>query len=241
MQSHRHELSVEIYYCKDCDAYFSDGGIVNYESSDLVEYYSRYESAIRSRYRRVFAFVKTLVVSGKFLDIGAGMGYSLEVAQEYGWSVEGLEPNKVLAQHGNSRNLVIHNAYLNKETSGVFDFILIDNVLEHILWPKEFLENAVRLLAPSGVMLVAVPPMDWLRKGLGTFSCVRDYITVPQLNIFGEVDEHVNIFSRKAISRLLQNAGLRLLDVRFHHSLVYNNPLYRGIGLESGYYFAVKA
>ena len=53
-------------------------------------------------------------------------------------------------------------------------------------------------------MLVVVPPMDWLRKDLGAFSYVRDHIAVPQLNIFGEVYEHVNILSRNAVCRILQ-------------------------------------
>lgn len=89
--------------------------------------------------------------------------------------------------------------------------------------------------------MIAVPPMDWLRKWFGAFSYVRDSIAVPQINIFGEVDQHVNIFSRKAMNRLLQNTGLRLLDVRFHHSQAYNNVLFRGLLLNNGYYFAVRA
>lgn len=241
LHSHRHNLAVQTFYCPICDAFFSAGGPVDYDHSDLTGYYLRYEQAVRSRFQRVFIFTESYVAPGRFLDIGAGMGLSLDVANQRGWISTGLEPNAALACHAKGRGLDINNTYLNGDTSGTYDFILIDNVLEHILQPADFLGHAVRLLAPLGVILVAVPPMDWLRKGFGAFRYVRDRIAVPQLNIFGEVDEHVNIFSRKAMSCLLQDAGLRLLDIRFHHSLAYNNPLFRGLGLDDGYYFAVHA
>lgn len=246
LHSHRHNLAVQTFYCLVCDAFFSDGGPVNYDDIydgdiELTSYYLQYEQAIRSRYQRVFSFTESLVAAGKFLDIGSGMGFSLDIAKQRGWIAAGLEPNTALTSYAKGRGLDINNAYLSGETTGEYDFILIDNVLEHILTPSDFLGHAARLLAPSGVMLVAVPPMDWLRKGFGAISYVRDSITVPQMNIFGEVDQHVNMFSRKAMGRLLQGVGLRLLDVRFHHSLAYNNALFRGLRLDDGYYFAVRA
>ena len=246
LHSHRHDLAVQTYYCHVCDAFFSDGGPVNYDDIndgdiELTSYYLQYEQAIRSRYQKVFSFTESLVAPGKFLDIGSGMGFSLEIAKQRGWIAVGLEPNTALTIHAKGRELEVNNAYLCGETTGEYDFILIDNVLEHVLTPSDFLKHAKRLLAHSGVMLVAVPPMDWLRKGFGAFSYVRDSITVPQINIFAEVDQHVNMFSRKAMGQLLQSVGLRLLDVRFHHSLAYNNALFRSLGLDDGYYFVVRA
>lgn len=241
LKSKRHNLTVQTFYCPACDAFFSDGGPVNYDLTDLTGYYLPYEQAIRARYQKIFYSLEKLVSPGRFLDIGAGMGYSLEVANERGWTATGIEPNLYLAGHAKGRGLNISNRYLNEETTGEYDFILIDNVLEHIHSPSDFLGHAVRILAKSGIMLVAVPPMDWLRERFGAISYVRDHITLPQLNIFGEVDEHVNIFSRKAMGRLLQGAGLRLLNIRFHHSSLYNNAIYRGLRLDDGYYLAVRA
>lgn len=246
LHSGRNNLSVPIFYCLSCDAYFSDGGPVNYNDShdgdvELTAYYLKYEQAIRFRYQRVFSFIETQVASGRFLDIGAGMGFSLEVANQRGWLATGLEPNTVLVNHAKGRGLNITQGYLNAGTAGQYDFLLIDNVLEHILQPAEFLRNVVRLQASSGIILIAVPPMDWLRKSLGAISYVRNRVTIPQINIFGEVDQHVNIFSRKAMKRLLRSVGLRLLDVRFHHSFAYNNVVFRSLCLEDGYYFAVRA
>ncbi len=163
------------------------------------------------------------------------------ISKSRGRTAVGLEPNAGLSSHARDRGLDVNNTYFTGETTGEYDFILIDNVLEHILHPADFLSHARRLLAHSGVLLVAVPPLDWLRKALGAISYVRNSISVPQLNIFQEVDEHVNMFSRMAMSRLLENTGLRLLDIRFHHNLAYNNPLFRSLRLDDGNYFVVRA
>ena len=241
LRSHRNDGLVQLFYCRACVAYFSAGGLINYDDSDLVDYYLPHEQAIRKRFQKDFEFIESIIAPGRFLDIGAGIGYSLEIAKQRGWTATGLEPNSVLARHASARGLNVINSYLSEEISGEYDFILLDNVLEHILQPAEFLTNVVRLLAPSGVILVAVPPMDWLRKMLGKSSYVREHVLAPQLNIFGEVDEHVNIFSRQAANRLLQMAGLRLLDVHFHHSKFYNNVLFRILNLNDGNYFATRA
>jgi 2-polyprenyl-3-methyl-5-hydroxy-6-metoxy-1,4-benzoquinol methylase len=207
---------------------------------DLISYYLHAQRSIRSRYEKIFSFIESLVPPGRFLDIGAGIGFSLEVAKSRGWKPVGLEPNAELCRYAASHGLDVTNAFLTTATTGKYDFILIDNVLEHILEPIEFVSIASRLLEHSGVVMVAVPPLDWLRRSLAAITYVRNSIHVPQLNVFQEVDEHVNIFSRTAMRRLLKSANLKLLDVRYHHSIAYRNGLFRGLGLDDGYYFVTR-
>ena len=169
------------------------------------------------------------------------MGFSLEVAIQRGWTARGLEPNRALAQHAQGRGLDVENAYLDDNQQGKYELVLLDNVLEHVLDPASFLRQAGNLLASSGLMIVAVPPMDWLRKGLAASKYVRDRVSKPQLNIFCEVDEHVNMLGRRAMALLVRAAGLRLLPMRFHHSKVFDNPLVRALGLDDGYYLITRA
>jgi SAM-dependent methyltransferase len=236
---------VQLFYCPVCNFYLSAGVPVSYDvyhdNFDILGYYIDAEQTIRSRFQRVFSFVESLVPAGRFFDIGAGMGYSLDVAKKRGWIAAGLEPNATLAQNAAARGLDVKNAFLSEDTAGDYDFILIDNVLEHILQPVDFLQLAKRHLAPSGLMLIAVPPMDWLRKALARLSYLRNSASIPpQLNIFREVDEHVNVFSRKAMRKLLKVVGLRPLAIRFHHSFAYDNVIFRTLRLDDGYYFVVR-
>ena len=238
LRSQRHpDVTVPVVRCGRCDAYFSNGGPVNYDDVDLTGYYLQHADLIRARYARVFERVEASLRPGRFFDIGAGMGFSLEVGQARGWCSSGLEPNRALAQHAQARGLDIANQYLDEQFHGRYDFVLVDNVLEHVPEPSLFLRNAARVVEPSGVLVVAVPPLDWLRKALAAIPYVRNRVTRPQLNVFGEVDEHLNMLGRRAMAALARGAGLRLSPLRFHHSPVYDNAAVRALGLDDGYYF----
>ena len=186
LHSHRHGVLVPLFRCAHCDAYFSNGGPVNYDDGDLSGYYLAYRIAILQRHAKLFARVEGHMNPGRFLDIGAGIGFSLEVATQRGWAACGLEPNRALVRNACERGLDMHRGYLDDACVGEYDFILTDNVLKHVLDPLRFLRNARRLLAPTGMMVVALPPMDWLRKALGTIRYVREKVSQPQLNIYGD-------------------------------------------------------
>jgi hypothetical protein len=96
-------------------------------------------------------------------------------------------------------------------------------------------------MAPAAILVIAIPPLDWLRRSLGSFAYVRDSVQVPQINAFREVDEHVNMLSRRAMHRLLAAADLRPMKIRYHHSRVFNNVLARAMRIDDGYYFAQLA
>jgi len=59
----------------------------------------------------------------------------------------------------------------------------------------------------------------------------------PQINVFCDADEHVNIIGRRAMSRLMPAVNMRLEPTRFHHSRVFRNPLARMLMIDDGYYF----
>jgi 2-polyprenyl-3-methyl-5-hydroxy-6-metoxy-1,4-benzoquinol methylase len=237
LHTSRHGIDVPVFRCCDCRAYWSDGGPVNYDDVDLSSYYLPQADAVRARYERVFSHLERRIATGSFMDIGAGMGFSLEVAMRRGWSARGLEPNRALARHAQRRGLDVANAYLADDTPGSFDVVLIDNVLEHIPEPMVFLRNASRLLARDAVMVVAIPPLDWARRWLGTSAYVREHVRRPQLNVFADADEHVNMIGRRAMRRLASAVGLDVLAERFHHSRLFDNAVFRALGLDDGYYF----
>ena len=119
-----------------------------------------------------------------------------------------------------------------------YDYLLIDNVLEHVGDPVGFMKQALGLLAERGIALVAVPPVDWFRVMLGQNSLVRACSHSAQINLFYDPEQHVNYFSRWAMQRLIEERlGYALLPNRFHHSPILDNPLARFCGFESGYFF----
>ena len=97
------------------------------------------------------------------------------------------------------------------------------------------------MLIPGGLLLVAIPPVDWVRLGLASIPDIRQSSSSAQLNLFYDPEQHVNYFSRKAIKILTEKVGgCQLTDSRFHHSTLLNNWVARMLRFETGYYFIVK-
>jgi SAM-dependent methyltransferase len=85
---------------------------------------------------------------GRVLDVGAGEGALLDALDRSGRAALGLErrssrPDVVAAEIG--------------ELEGPFAAIVFWHSLEHLRRPREALERAAALLAPGGVLAVAVP------------------------------------------------------------------------------------
>ena len=237
MRSRRVDQTVPVFRCSACDAYFSNGGTTNYEDADLAEYYTRYAAAIQARYHRLMTEVERHRSVGSLIDIGSGMGFSLQVAKARGWSAIGIEPNRALALSAKERGLDVVHGYLSDDAVGQYDVVLIDNVLEHVPNPTAMMRQAKQLMAPDALLVLAVPPLDWLRRSLGAIPAVRNDVVHPQLNIFNEVDEHVNMLGRKSVRRLASATGLKIMPIRYHHSRAFNNVAFRLLGLDDGYYF----
>lgn len=240
LRSRRVDQTVPVFRCSACNAYFSNGGSTNYDDADLTEYYTRYAEAIRVRYHRLMTEIERHCGVGSLIDIGSGMGFSLQVAKARGWSASGIEPNQSLAFSAKERGLDVAHGYLSDDAAGQYDVVLIDNVLEHVPDPAAMMRQAKRLMTPDALLVLAVPPLDWLRRWLGAIPAVRNKVSHPQLNVFNEVDEHVNLLGRKSVRRLASTAELQVLPVRYHHSRAFNNFGFRLLGLDDGYYFLRK-
>gem|GEM_PF-2379119 len=247
-------LKLEVYQCASCAAHYTFPPSFNYDAPDegVIDYYRRHRDYIVGRHARIFGFVEGLtgLGAGRFFDIGAGAGYSMQVAESRKWQGVGIEPSSLLADFARmqSGGIVLRgdltDELLRCNQAAIqdgFDYILIDNVLEHISDPLGFLKTALPLLKDKGIMLVAIPPVDWFRVLLGKIAYIRNRCHVARWNLFYDPEQHVNYFSRKSMRILVEERlGAELLDVRFHHSSILRGELAAMLGFETGYYFIGK-
>lgn len=247
--------SIAVYFCRACNAHFTAPPDFDYETQDegLISYYEAHRDYIQWRQNQIFDYLEIAfdLRCGRFLDIGSGAGYSLEVAAKRGWTAQGIEPGGTLARYSQDRlgGHVIHGYFTTEMRANMlaanpagYDYLLIDNVLEHVGDPVGFMDQALGLLAERGVALVAVPPVDWLRVMLGQNPLVRERSHSAQINLFYDPEQHVNYFSRWAMRRLIEERlGYALLPNRFHHSPILDNPLARFCGFETGYFFIARS
>ena len=97
--------------------------------------------------------------TGTLLDIGCGTGAFLHTMQEAGWQVTGLEPESAARQRAQVlyQLVVAPSEKLFSLPGRSFDVITMWHVLEHVHELHAYLRQIKELLAPGGILLIAVP------------------------------------------------------------------------------------
>ena len=140
-------------------------------------------------------------IEKKILDVGCGTGDFLKAAQNNGWVVIGIEPNQEARSIANSKtnNAVFDIDHLSK-INDHFDVITLWHVLEHLPDLKTQIENLKRLLNPNGTLIIAVPNF----KSYDAKFYKSNWAAY-------DVPRHLWHFSKKSISKLFQNNGLKVI------------------------------
>lgn len=199
-----HEIQtreISLYQCKMC-------GHLSIPSHVDEEYYEDYslgsywgESFRRVRERQLERLKQLVPETGRFLDIGCGVGHYLSLAQKYFGELYGVEPSQTSAAIARQRGFSIINDYFHDgiQFEHDFDAISLIEVLEHLEQPTIVFNLAAQLLKDNGVMLVEVP------NGQRIYD---------QCLYYNLSTDHIQYFSVSSLTRMAEQAGLMILCVQ---------------------------
>lgn len=170
-----------------------------YSTHDLIEVEKR---------RRAAALLDWSGVSaGRILDIGCMFGFLLDEAARRGLAPVGIELSAGAAGAAAAKGHEVFTgtieAFARGQTGPRFDAIFAQHVLEHVPDPRGFLELARGMLAPDGKLVLCVPNFEARLRKL-----------TPSSWGWYQVPVHVHHFSRRALRRLLGDAGLAVVAER---------------------------
>lgn len=170
----------------------------------------------RKRYDRWLRRILALHKDARcLLDVGTGLGMFLRLAQEYGFSVVGVEPNPEAANQLKSRyGISMHECLLEEvESIAQYDVITLWDLLEHLPDPSLAINKIHTMLNPGGLLIIEIPARDsfihWLVKGIYRLSFGR--ITRPLFLVYGI--HHLQYFSEQSIRGFLKNNGFEVIEV----------------------------
>jgi 2-polyprenyl-3-methyl-5-hydroxy-6-metoxy-1,4-benzoquinol methylase len=141
------------------------------------------------------------------IDVGCGNGRLLQLAQQAGWTVMGLDPSTDTDGQLQAAGIEIRRASwpLTDMSDHSADAIVFLNVLDHLPDPFTALQTAWRVLRPAGVLYVRVPNGPFhLRLLTGRWS--RTLSTLPVFHLYG--------FGRRSLQHFLTRAGFEQIDIR---------------------------
>lgn len=138
------------------------------------------------------------------LDIGCWTGVLLDAARARGWQVLGIEPSAQAAAYARARlGLPVIEADLFSAAlePGTFAAVTLGDVLEHLSDPAAALQRIAELLAPAGVLWLALPDAgSTVARLLG-----RHWWSV--------IPTHVQYFTRASLVVLLERLGWRVIEL----------------------------
>jgi 2-polyprenyl-3-methyl-5-hydroxy-6-metoxy-1,4-benzoquinol methylase len=116
----------------------------------------------------------------KILDVGCGDGVISGPIMNLGNYIASVELPVVagLAKKCNVSSVMAGDAETLAFASSSFDLIIASEMLEHLWAPQSFLDEAYRVLKPSGFLIVETP------EGVGglNYDSHRNFFTVEKLN-----------------------------------------------------------
>jgi len=161
-----------------------------------------------SSYAQRLAYVHGKLGLGRprLLDYGAGFGVFSEVAMKMGFDVTALEFSEDRKLRLRKKGIkTIANI---KESADTYDFVNIDQVLEHLSSPRLILKSILPLLQQNGCIYISVPISRGLRRYLVSAALDNTVLSVNHM-LSASPLQHINSFSRKALLLLANACGLR--------------------------------
>lgn len=146
----------------------------------------------------------------RLLDVGCGEGTFLEAAKKRGWLAVGTE---TIAEKFRDSDLEVFSDLAQvkaKYGAESFDAVTMWHTLEHFRTPREVLRQVFELLAPRGVLLVAVPDAGgWQARASGRYWLHLD------------VPRHLFHFGFESLNLLLRQSGFQV-KTRRHQEFEYD-------------------
>lgn len=216
------KLAYEVVTCPQCGFVFADG----IPSPDVLDahygaaehhLHSSVPEGLRAIHVDFFQFIQDclhLPPSARVLDIGSGMGHFLNLFRTAGHKeLVGLEPSRAARELARAAYEieVVTESVTRYQPENPFDLVTMCGVLKHIADLNRALAKLHELTTPGGHLFVAVP--DATRFGES-----------PAAEPFLEFAlEHINFFTPRSLSNLLERCGFEPVRVESRHNDFYDN------------------
>ncbi|MCK5537930.1 MAG: class I SAM-dependent methyltransferase [Bacteroidales bacterium] len=177
----------------------SEFSVDDYKS---LSYKKNFKSWFDGEERSAYTYVPKDV---KILDIGCGFGQSLGYHKERGCDVYGVEADsnieKVVEKYGFNVKVGLFDASNYKDD--FFDYVTMDQVLEHTTNPIETMQGISKILKENGKLVISVPNSSgWGAKVFG-----KRWIN-------WHAPYHLQHFSKKSINMMAEKANLDVVSFK---------------------------
>jgi SAM-dependent methyltransferase len=210
------KLKFNVYKCPDCGLYTSDA-CFDFSFKSNLDLASRDIGLKKLRFENFETIAAKLsgFKNGKIkgLEIGSGNGWWLKVCKEKGIDCIGIEPEKAYQGYHQANGLDVRYGFYpapDIKTDAKFDFIIFNDVFEHITVIDNLVTALKKDLDENGLLIINLPMSDGFffrtavfLKRLGIKSSLE------RLWQFNFHSPHMNYFNQKNLEMFLSKHGLK--------------------------------
>ena len=142
---------------------------------------------------------------GALLDVGCWVGFLLAEARERGWrECVGIEPSTFASDYARDRlglDVRTEELFGADLPTGHWDVVVMGDVLEHLTRANAALDRVAELLAPGGLIVLALPDAG---SRVARLLGARWWSVIPT---------HVHYFSRQSAATMVSRRGFEPLYV----------------------------
>jgi len=208
----------KLYKCTSCNHRFLDH---HFTPSDLGNLYSNYyprsemkiedytelqfqhgfKSWLNGEKRSAFTYVPKNV---RVLDIGCGFGQSLGYHKHRGCEVFGVEADENIKRVADKFGFSVKVGLFDPKDYSLdfFNYVTMDQVIEHVTDPSEVLTGIASILKPGGHAVLSTPNAN----GWGAWLFGYKWIN-------WHAPYHLQHFSKKSLTQIVKKAGLEIESI----------------------------
>lgn len=205
-----------------CGLQFAESYPEYVDADSEIYSYDYFKGSIDKKHQREKIFSELLSEieiilhsKGRLLDIGAGDGILLKVAEKNGWNAEGTEIASAMIRYArDDLGLTVHHGVLEdiELPSRAFDAITLNHVLEHVKNPLSTLQRISILLKPSGVARIEVPNLAGISSRIKNVQSRLRLKKNPWKHY--STGHHFWFFDPRTLHRTIEASGLSVLEMK---------------------------
>ena len=178
---------------------------------------------------RQMDIVECYVPPGLALNVGA-MSRAMHALQGRGWRLRIIDASRYAAETARALwgvDVTVSRIEDYSIEGESFDFVRMGHVIEHLADPASAMRNVARLTRPGGIVLIDTDNSEgfrsWIESGFRRVLGERGAARLVRMATGKELKKkygrlippvHLNIFSERALRRVLEETGFQVLEVR---------------------------
>jgi SAM-dependent methyltransferase len=168
-----------------------------YEEAESEDYVGE-EAGQRATAAIALDRIERYTERGRLLDLGSWVGFLLAEARERGWEATGVEPSAFASRYARERlglDVIQADLFRAELPARAFQAVVLGDVIEHLIEPDRALARIAELLAPGGVVYMALPDAG---SRVARLMGARWWSVIPT---------HVQYFTRASMETLLRRCS----------------------------------